>query len=205
MKKTTTLLLLLLTLFTACDDTETYGDKKEKERDAINDFIKSNHIRVINESVFNAHQQMTDTATNEYVYIERSGVYLQIVRKGCGTMLEEKKQVNLLCRFYEYSLLDKVYSASNITDPRNYDKMTITRTGSNYTASFTTGVMYSTYGAFVPSGWMVPLQYLLLGRQDSEESEIARVRLIVPHSQGHSTASSYVYPFFYDITYQRAN
>ena len=203
MKKTTTLLLLLLTLFTACDDTETYSDKKEKERDAINDFIKTNHIRVINESVFNAHQQMTDTATNEYVYIERSGVYLQIVRKGCGTMLEEKKQVNLLCRYTEYNILNKTEQTANIYAPRQYDKMTVTRTGATYTASFTSGVMYSSYGASVPAGWLVPLQFIYLGRQSTADDEIARVRIIVPHSQGHSYASSSVYPCYYDITYQR--
>ena len=196
---------MVMTAIAACDDYETYGDKKKKERDAMATFLSDSAFQVISEETFNAQGNTTDVSKKEFVYLTKSGVYMQIVRKGCGTILEENRQVNLLCRFYEYSLLDKVYSASNITDPRNYDKMTITRTGSNYTASFTTGVMYSTYGAFVPSGWMVPLQYLLLGRQDSEESEIARVRLIVPHSQGHSTASSYVYPFFYDITYQRAN
>ena len=196
---------MVMTAIAACDDYETYGDKKKKERDAITAFLIDSAFQEITEEKFNAQGNTTDVSKKEFVYLTKSGVYMQIVRKGCGTILEENRQVNLLCRFYEYSLLDKVYSASNITDPRNYDKMTITRTGSNYTASFTTGVMYSTYGASVPAGWMVPLQYLLLGRQDSEESEIARVRLIVPHSQGHSTASSYVYPFFYDITYQRAN
>lgn len=196
---------MVMTAIAACDDYETYGDKKKKERDAIATFLRDSAFQVITEDQFNQQGQTTDVEKKEFVYLNKSGVYMQIVRKGCGTILEENRQVNLLCRFYEYSLLDKVYSASNITNPRNYDKMTITRTGSSYTASFTTGVMYSTYGASVPSGWMVPLQYLLLGQQDSEDAEIARVRLIVPHSQGHSTASSYVYPFFYDITYQRAN
>lgn len=196
---------MVMTAIAACDDYETYGDKKKKERDAIATFLRDSAFQVITEDQFNQQGQTTDVEKKEFVYLNKSGVYMQIVRKGCGTILEENRQVNLLCRFYEYSLLDKVYSASNITNPRNYDKMTITRTGSSYTASFISGVMYSTYGASVPSGWMVPLQYLLLGRQDSEEGEIARVRLIVPHSQGHSTASSYVYPFFYDITYQRAN
>lgn len=196
---------MVMTAIAACDDYETYGDKKKKERDAIATFLRDSAFQVITEDQFNQQGQTTDVEKKEFVYLNKSGVYMQIVRKGCGTILEENRQVNLLCRFYEYSLLDNLYSASNITDPRNYDKMTITRTGSSYTASFISGVMYSTYGASVPSGWMVPLQYLLLGRQDSEEGEIARVRLIVPHSQGHSTASSYVYPFFYDITYQRAN
>ena len=81
--------------------------------------------------------------------------------------------------------------------------MTVTRTGATYTASFTSGVMYSSYGASVPAGWLVPLQFIYLGRQSTADDEIARVRIIVPHSQGHSYASSSVYPCYYDITYQR--
>ena len=51
MKKTTYLLLALigLFLFTACNDYETYGEKKDKERDAISSYIAEQGINVINE------------------------------------------------------------------------------------------------------------------------------------------------------------
>ena len=71
------------------------------------------------------------------------------------------------------------------------------------TATFVSGAMYSTYGTSVPSGWLVPLSYINVGRQSRPDEEIARVKLIVPHSQGQSYASQNVYPCFYDITYQR--
>jgi hypothetical protein len=64
--------------------------------------------------------------------------------------------------------------------------------------------MYYVYGsAQVPPGWLVPLTYINVGYPEKDGDEIAKVRLIVPHSQGHTMASSNVTPYFYEITYQR--
>ena len=64
--------------------------------------------------------------------------------------------------------------------------------------------MYYTYGsASVPSGWLVPFTYINIGLPQSEDEEVAKVRLIVPHSQGHSSASGNVVPYFYEIIFQR--
>jgi len=49
----------------------------------------------------------------------------------------------------------------------------------------------------------VPLTYINLGRPINEGDEIAKVRLIVPHTQGQAYASQNVYPCLYDITYER--
>ena len=73
----------------------------------------------------------------------------------------------------------------------------------SFTASFTSGVMYTFYGGSVPAGWLVPLSYVKVGRPQSFEEECAKVRLIVPHTQGHATASSNVTPYYYVITFQR--
>ena len=65
-------------------------------------------------------------------------------------------------------------------------------------------VMYINYGSTaVPSGWLVPLSYINLGRYTSSDAELAKVRLIVPHSAGQSNAVQSVYPCLYEITYQR--
>ena len=62
--------------------------------------------------------------------------------------------------------------------------------------------MYAAYSSTsVPKGWLVPLSYIKVGRQFSED-QISKVRLIVPHSEGHANATSSVYPCFYEITYQ---
>lgn len=195
--------LIAVFVISSCDDYETYGEKKEKERDAINNFISEQKINVISEDVFLEQDSTTNVDNNEYVYLDKSGIYMQIVRKGCGSMLEEDKQVNILIRYYEYNIQDTAYISYNHVSASSYDKMTVTRSGSTYTASFVSGTMYSTYGATVPSGWLVPLQYVKIGRQMTADDEIAKVRLIVPHSQGTSTAQSYVYPCFYEMTLQR--
>ena len=106
-------MLLMAICYTSCEKYETYGDKKAKERSAIQRYIDDHHINVINEATFNEAGQTTDTLANEYVLLSRSGVYMQIVREGCGSMLEEKKTVNLLCRFTEYNILADSVLASN--------------------------------------------------------------------------------------------
>lgn len=195
--------MTVVAAFQSCDNYETYGEKKDKEREAIQAFLNDSAINVISETAFSIQGDSTSVEKNEYVYLSKTGVYMQIVRKGCGTKLEENKQVNVLCRYLEYNIIDKVIQTYNLLTERKYEKMSVTRVSGTYTASFASGVMYETYGASVPSGWLVPLQYILLGRQSDPGNEIARVKLIVPHTQGQSYATSNVYPCYYEITYQR--
>lgn len=195
--------LLAAVCLTSCNDDETYGDKKKKERSAIDQFISERHISVIDQATFARHDSTTNLDRNEFVYLSNSAVYMQIVRRGAGNRLPDGKQTNLLLRYTEWNIMNGAYQSRNDYDPRAYDKMTVTRTGSSYTASFASGVMYSTYGASVPAGWLVPLEYIHVGRQSTPDEEIARVRLIVPHTQGHSYATSSVYPCYYEITYQQ--
>ncbi len=212
------MVLCCAVLLTSCSDYETYADMKEKERSAINNFIASNQINVISEATFNEQGQTTDTARNEYVLLSRTGVYMQIVRKGCGEKLEENKSVTILCRFLERNIMtdslivrnDQAYylysksSGQTINAAQFLDKMSVKRTGTTITASFIEGMMYNIHGSSsVPSGWLVPLNYINVGRPENVDDEVAMVRLIVPHSQGTSDASSSVYPCYYEITYQR--
>ena len=200
---TTVLSLLCLLVFTACNDYETYGDKKEKERKAIRDFISVEGINVISESQFKENGYVTDTTRNEYVYLNNTGVYMQIMNKGCGTPVLDGEVSDLLIRFVEISLLDSS-AVFNDSSPYDVDVMNVRRTGNTYTASFTAGLMLTTYRSeSVPPGWLVPFSYINVGRPRSATDHIAKVRLIVPHSQGHSIATSYVYPYFYQISYQR--
>ena len=189
----------------SCNDYETYGDKKEKERNAISKFIADSSITVISEDQFNQQGKTTNLARNEFVKLDKSGVYMQIVRGGCGDVLADGETANIVCRFRERDIINDTLQAYN--DVSAYsglpDIMHVSRTGSTYTASYTSGVMYSVYGPSVPAGWLVPLPYIKVGRPQSMEDECSKVRLIVPHSQGHSTATSYVKPYFYVITFER--
>ena len=82
--------------------------------------------------------------------------------------------------------------------------MNVSRSGSTYSATFLAGLMADVYGSTVPEGWLVPLQYINIGREMGPDDEIAKVKLIVPHSQGTTNnAKANVIPYYYIITYQR--
>ena len=203
------LTLLAIVALASCSDSETYADMKKKERSAINRYIANQKIKVISEDVFNAQNQTTNVDKNEWVLFEGTGVYMQIVREGCGKKLESGKTEKILCRFNEYNILesDSTLQCSNIYSYLwEVEKMTVKNTSGTFSGTFDkeSSLMYNTYSSTaVPSGWLVPLTYIKLGRPASATDEIAKVKLIVPHSMGQSNASQNVYPCMYEITYQQ--
>lgn len=205
------ILFALAAIFTlmSCDDTESYADQKKKERTAINSYITKNKIKVISESEFLAQDTTTDVSKNEYVLFDNTGVYMQIIREGCGEKLKDGETATVLCRFTEWNMLtDSLQLANNISasEFNHPDIMIVTNTSGTFKASFVAGssVMYAIYGSTsVPAGWLTPLTYIKIGRPANPGEEIAKVKLIVPHTQGHQYATSGVYPCLYEITYQR--
>lgn len=200
------LAVCLAALFlTACRDTETYADQKNKERAAIKSFLETQGIKVISETDFK-RDTLTDVSKKEFVLFENTGIYMQIVRRGCGEMIKNGETVNVLCRFNEYNLLaDSLRLTNNILYYSSIpDKMTVTNTLGTFTGTFINGVMMSAYNTTaVPAGWLVPLSYIKVGRMLKEGDQVARVNIIVPHSQGTSTAMSSVVPCYYELTYER--
>ena len=227
MKNTPFILLAILVLagsVLSCSDGETYAEQKEKERKAITSFISRDivvrdangdtvcnvgKITTISEEQFLAQDSTTDLSKNEYVLFGNSGVYMQIVRKGTGEKLEMGKTARVICRFIEFNILGdsiQLRSDVNVWHPTP-DIIKISNNYGSFTANFDTsnggGAMYQQYqSTSVPSGWLIPFSYIRIGRQDSEEG-IAKVRLIIPHSEGQASASSNVYPCFYEIIFQR--
>ena len=213
MKKALFLLIAITALLASCNDYETYGDKKEKERNAISKFIADSSIVVISEDQFKQQGEVTNLTRNEFVKLDKSGVYMQIVREGCGTKILDGESTNLVCRFMEFDIKNDTLYVCNNNPNLKYngksvtaipDIMHVSKTSGSFSASFTSGIMYSVHGsATVPTGWLVPLNYIKVGRPQSADERCAKVRLIVPHSQGHVDASSNVSPFYYEITFQR--
>ena len=199
-KKIAFLLMTLAVVVSSCNNYETYGDKKEKERNAISKFISDHNITVISEDQFNQQG-----SKNEYVKFDRNGVYMQIVRQGCGSDLADGGQATLVCRYAETNIFADTIQSYNNTPAyaATPDRMFISRATSVYSAQFLDGMMMNTYGATVPAGWLVPMPYIKIGHPTSETEECSRVRLIVPHTQGHAYSSSNVIPYFYEITYER--
>ena len=194
MQKLTLFFLALMTAclgFQACDNSKTYAEMLEEEKDGIKDFIKKNNIKVISQSEFYAQDSVTDVSKNEYVQLA-SGVYMQIVDEGSENKADTVKNNDLiLVRFLEYSILDKDTTLSNLNAAEVVDEFKYTVTSSSIAGIFTQGYMLAYYSSSaVPAGWLVPLSYV---------RDRAHVRLIVPSKMGHQTAMQYVYPYYYDI------
>lgn len=209
MKKIVLVIIAAIAVLASCNDYETYGDMKEKERNAISKFIADSSITVISEDAFVQNGSITNLARNEYVKLDKSGVYMQIVRQGCGTKLQDGETANLVCRCREFNILaDSVVVITNVSYAAACpDIMRVSRSSGTFSATFTKSIAYNMYYVYgsptVPAGWLVPLSYINVGYPEKNDDEIAKVRLIIPHSQGHTTASGNVTPYFYEITFQR--
>ena len=205
MKKNLFMALALLVAsasFMSCDDEETYADQKEREAKQINKWISDHHIDVISLSDFlkdtitNNPETGPDKTRNEYVLFEDNGVYMQIVRRGQGHLMETDDTWYMNARYVEVYVPTGDSMSMNLYQ-REPDKFYVKRTGGNYTASFLSGIMSSKYGTTVPSSWIMVMLFIKPLRLNGERS--AKVRLIVPHNQGTQDAASSVYPTFYEI------
>ena len=68
MKKLVFLFLSLLAaggIFQACDDSKTYAEMLEDEKNAVNKFIKDKRIQIISQEEFEKNDNVTDLIRNE--------------------------------------------------------------------------------------------------------------------------------------------
>ena len=192
---------LLGLVFQACNNGKTYAEMKEEEREAIKRFIEKEEINVISFDQFKEQDSTTDVSKNQFVLFSDNGVYMQIVDRGKGEQMADGRY-EILARYIEKQIVE---GGTTDTLSGNWyssypDEMMLTKSGKTYSATFTLGEM-TYYGNYVPSAWLLPFNYIRVGRSISERS---KVRLIVPHSEGQSDASAKVYPCYYEITYQLA-
>ncbi|WP_321425943.1 DUF4827 domain-containing protein [uncultured Bacteroides sp.] len=196
MKKLTLLLFSLLVLglaFQSCSNsTKTYAEKQADEEKAIKDFIKTKNIKVISSDEF---LKDTTTAENEYAFFSNEGIYLHVDKKG-GTL--PKTNDVILTRFLEINIATGDSTLSNYYDNTSIDQFRYTKTSTSTYGQFfmeqsQKAYMLTAYGSAVPAGWLLPLLYVGDG---------AKIKVLVPSAQGHSTAQQYVTPYFYEIEYK---
>lgn len=228
MKKTrvfVTAMALAALIFQSCNDGKTYAEYREDEIDAINAWISTHDYDIISESEFYAQDTMT--AENQFVLFEESGVYMNIVEKGKGKSVLPDGSYSILSRYFEiamqnredmFNLGDTLTGNMNLYNYTNYiansswslpmymlhpEEYKVTINGESYSGAFTESyIMNAVYeSTSVPSGWLLPLRYIKPARTSSS-TDVARVRLIVPHEEGTvNYASRFVYPCYYEITY----
>jgi hypothetical protein len=189
--------------FISCkDDEETYAEQKEREAKQVRAWLDSHNIDVISvtdflkDTITDNPETGPDSTRNEYVLFEDNGVYMQIVRRGDGRLIESDETWYMNARYVEVYLGNSDTLTMNLfqQDP---DVFYVKRVGGNYTASFTSGIMSSAYGTTVPSAWIMTMPYIKPGLLNG--SSAAKVRIIAPHNQGTQNAASSVYPAFYEI------
>lgn len=182
-------------------DADSYSKLKEKEREAIDSYIRLRNINVISYEQFIANGSITDASNNEYVLVD--DVYMQIVNNpkeydATARSINDGDVVELLVRYCEYDVLNGDTLTTNIYSVES-DEMRVANNAGSYVATFMSGVMNSVYGSAVPAGWLVPLRFLSFTRK---QNNLAKVNIIVPHIKGTSAAASAVCPCFYTITFQ---
>lgn len=218
-------LLLAGAILCSCGSEDaTYGEQKEQERNVVKSFLERNvvmkmgndtllnlgKIKVITEEQFEKQDSTTNLEANEFVLFSSSGIYMQIVREGAGKRIGKGENRRLICRFWEYNIMGDSLQLTNripsyATRP---EYLNISNNSGSISGSFdltmpTGSLMNSTYGdTNVPDGWLKSLEYLRVGPQTNDETRIAKVRLIVPHSAGQSHAIAGVYPCFYELTFR---
>ena len=196
MKKLVFLFLSLLAaggIFQACDDSKTYAEMLEDEKNAVNKFIKDK----------------TDLIRNEYVALS-DGVYMQIVDRGSA---ENKTDTfannNEICvRYIEEDIMTRDTTCFNVfleewgDANQLYTNPAVFRYGAEGSYVYGTFIQMDYYWASyyqstaVPAGWLLALPFV---------RNYAHVRLIVPSKVGHSSAQQYVNPYYYDIwTFSKA-
>ena len=154
------IIIAIAALFTlawsSCEDVETYAEMKEKEKANIENFIRKQGIKVIDFDTFKGQGYSTDVEKNEYVLFSAKGVYMQIVRKGEGELMESGDRGVFMARYIEQNIETGDTISGNLY-ASSPDYFTCKCEGATYTASFTQGYMMSVYGtSAVPAGWLVP-------------------------------------------------
>lgn len=193
-------------LFQACDNSKTYAEMLEDEKNAVNKFIKDSAINVISLEEFE-RDTITDLSRNEYVAFS-NGVYMQIVDRGNEDDPEDTfANKNVICaRYLEKNIASNELTCFNVVLPEyinasDYYRSPLTfryvnENSSAYGIVLSTPLDYdylwteNSYGTAIPGGWLLALPYL---------RDNAHVRLIIPSKMGHSISQQNVIPYYYDI------
>ena len=153
---------LLGLVFQSCNNGKTYAEMKEEEREAIKRFIEKEDINVISFDQFQEQDSTTNVDENQFVLFSETGVYMQIVEEGKGKPLSAWKdgaRREVIVRYVEERITEEGIgdSLSWNTDYGNSqmvypDAMMLTKSGKSFSATFTSGIMYTVWGfSFVRS------------------------------------------------------
>lgn len=191
-------------VFQACDDSKTYAEMLEDEKNAVRKFVSEEGIKLISQDEFERNDSVTNVEENEYVTLS-DGVYMQIVDRGTDDVNDTFKNGDEICvRFEERNLLENgevtcfnVFLEGFEDANQYYTDPAVFRYTSSGTYAYGTFIQQAYAWSIahssspeVPSGWLLALPFV---------RNNAHVRLIVPSKMGISESRNSVIPYYYDI------
>ena len=172
-----------LSLLTACNDDESYADRLNEERNAVNAFLANHQVvmSIPEDSVFEVGEDAP------YYRIDPDGnVYMQVLNAGDRQNDRAKVGEPIYFRYSRYSL--SVWYAEG--------KLVVYSGNENAMDSESCSFNYSDYTLPSTSQWGYGLQYplLFLGVE-------CEVNLVIKSQYGLTSEISYVMPFLYHVRY----
>ncbi len=175
--------LAALTLLTACNNDQSYADRLNEERNAVNAYLANHRVvmSIPEDSIF-------EVGPNAPFYrIDPDGnVYMQVLNAGDRVNDRAKKSEPIYFRYARYNLLTWYADGT----------WNVTSGNENTMDAVSCSFNYSDYTLPSSSQWGYGLQYpmIFLGVE-------CEVNLIIKSQYGFTSEISYVTPFFYHVRY----
>lgn len=172
-----------LLLFSACNDDQSYADRLNEERNAVNAFLANHRVvmSVPEDSIFEVGEDAP------YYRLDPDGnIYMQVLNAGDRKNDKAKTGETIYFRYSRYSLSTWYADGTWIIYSGNENTMDAASCSFNY----------ADYTLPSSSQWGYGLQYPLvfLGVE-------CEVNLVVKSQFGFTGEISYVMPFFYHVRY----
>jgi hypothetical protein len=184
MNKSVLLGLLLLTLFTACNNDQSYADRLNEERNAVNAYLANHRVvmSVPEDSVFEVGENAP------FYRLDNDGnIYMQVLSTGDRVNDRAKTGEPIYFRYSRYNLANW-YAYGTLT--------AMTDGNENSMSAVSCSFNYADYTLPSSSQWGYGLQYplLFLGVE-------CEVNLVIKSQFGFTSEISYVTPFLFHVRY----
>ena len=175
--------LVAIVLLTACNDDQSYADRLNEERNAVNAYLANHRVvmSIPKDSVFEVGPDAP------FYRVDADGnVYMQVLNPGDRKNDRAKKSETIYFRYARYNLLTWYSDGTWTMTSGNENTMDATSCSFNY----------SDYSLPSSSQWGYGLQFplLFLGVE-------CEVNMIIKSQYGLTNEISYVTPFFYHVRY----
>ncbi len=175
--------LTAMVMLTSCNEDQSYADRLNEERYAVNAFLANHRVvmSVPEDTVFEVGPDAP------YYRIDADGnVYMQVLNAGDRVNDKAKKNEPIYFRYARYNLA--TWYANGIWSQADGNENTMDAVSCSFN--------YSDYTLPSSSQWGYGLQFplLFLGVE-------CEVNLVIKSQYGYTSEISYVQPFFYHVRY----